>query len=251
METGSTGAHAWRGLLRLGGVASLLAGVVFRRNLSAEVSLFSPVQPPESVEGWYSLLVSNRLLALTYLDLFDIINYLLVAVVLLGLFAALRRSNPGAALAALAVGLLGIGLSIAANPALAMVPLSEQYLVTSSTEVQAQILAAGQALLAAHRFGLSGAHPGTAGYFSLLLIALSGLIVSLALLRSKVLGRASGIVGLITAGLDLAYCLAYIFTPAVHGEMIGLLFLPAAGLGYMVWHILIGLRLLKLTHGQD
>jgi hypothetical protein len=45
--------------------------------------------------------------------------------------------------------------------------------------------------------------------------------------------------------LDLAYCLAVVMLPTADREMLALCFIPAAGLGLMVWHVLIGQRLCK------
>ena len=66
----------WNSLYKIGGVAALIAGVLFRRNLAAEIGLFSQRQAPEAVRDWFALLQSNRLLGLAYLNIFDIVNYL-------------------------------------------------------------------------------------------------------------------------------------------------------------------------------
>ena len=57
----------WQGLYRVGGVAALLAGILFRRNLSAEIGLFSQIESPVAVGDWFELLQSHRLLGLAYL----------------------------------------------------------------------------------------------------------------------------------------------------------------------------------------
>ena len=44
----------------------------------------------------------------------------------------------------------------------------------------------------------------------------------------------------------LAYSIAFLFATATAGEHLPVLFLPAAGLLYMVWHIMIGWRLVRL-----
>ena len=101
MGTSNTNAidSPWKGLYRVGGAAALLAGVVFRRNLGVEVSLFGP-QAPASVAGWFALLQENRLLGLTLLSIFDVVDYALVGLMLIALAFALRRrfrsqSRPG------------------------------------------------------------------------------------------------------------------------------------------------------------
>ena len=96
-----------------------------------------------------------------------------------------------------------------------------------------------------HRFGASGAHPGTGGYVSLLLVAAAGMISSVVMLHSDAFHRAAGWMGILASGLDLAYCLGYALVPA-RGELLALVFIPAAGLFLAIWHILIGWRLYRL-----
>lgn len=69
----------WQCLYRVGGVAALTAGVLFRRNIAAEIGLFSNHPSPVTVGDWFALLQSNRLLGLSYLHIFDLVNYALWA----------------------------------------------------------------------------------------------------------------------------------------------------------------------------
>ncbi len=46
----------WKTLFRAGGMAALLAAILFRRNIGAEVSLFTGVAAiPHSAADWYAL----------------------------------------------------------------------------------------------------------------------------------------------------------------------------------------------------
>lgn len=238
--------HGWNGLVRFGGVAALLAGAIFRRNLGVEISVFSAQKPPGTVVEWFALLQSNRLLALSYLNLFDLVNYGLVALMFLALYVALRRTSRSQMAVAISLGFLGIAVYFASNTALSMLSLSDQY-TTETMEAQRTLLqAAGQAMLAMNRFSSPGAHPGAGGYLSLLLIASAGLITSFVMIRSNLFSRWTAYIGLLASLLDLAYCIAYAFLPGVGGGQLALLFIPAAGLLLMIWHILIGLRLYQL-----
>jgi hypothetical protein len=82
-------------------------------------------------------------------------------------------------------------------------------------------------------------------YLCLLFVGSAGLLTSMVMLRSNVFNRATACVGMLAAVLDLAYCLAIRLMPAVDGERLGLCFIPVAGLGLMIWHILIGQRLYR------
>ncbi|MGD9029364.1 MAG: DUF4386 family protein [Anaerolineae bacterium] len=237
---------AWKSLYRVGGVAGLAAGVLFRRNIAAEVGLFSAQEPLVTVGDWFSLLQTNRLLGLAYLHVFDLVNYALVALMLLALYAALRRVSRSAMAIAAALGLLGIAVYFASNTAFSMLSLSDQYAAATSDAQRTGLLAAGQAMLALGRFTSRGAHPGTGGFVSLFLIAVAGIIVSGVMLRSAVFNRATAYVGILAGALDLAYCAAFTLVPTVDSELLAVLFIPAAGLFLMIWHIMLGWRLWRL-----
>ena len=231
-------------LYRIGGAAALLAGILLRRNLGVEIALFSPQKPPATVDGWFALLQSNRLLGLTYLNIFDIANYVLVGLMLLALYAALKAVSPSYMAVALSLGLLGIAVYCASNTALSLLALSHQYAAADEAQ-KPLLLAGGEALLALNRFSSAGAQPGSGGYLSLLLLAAAGLITSLVMLRSVVFGKVTALIGAAAAVLDLAYCAAFPFAPAAVAALLAVLFIPAAGLLLMVWHILVGRRLLR------
>jgi hypothetical protein len=236
----------WKPLYRIGGVAALLAGILFRRNLAAEIGLFSRHKAPASVGDWFALLQGNRLLGLAYLNVFDLVNYALVALMFLALYLLLQRANRSAMLAATALGMIGIAVYFASNTAFSMLGLSDRY-AAATTEVQrTSLLVAGEALQTLNRFAATGSHPGSGGFLSLLLIAVAGLIISVVMLRSAIFGRGTALVGLLASALDLAYCVAFVALPAADDETIALLFIPAAGLLWMAWHIMVGWRLTRL-----
>jgi Domain of unknown function (DUF4386) len=236
----------WKCLFTAGGVAALIAGLLFRRNIAAEVSLFSAQQPPASILEVFTLLQNNRLLGLMYLNLFDLVNYVLLGVVYLALYVALKGVNRSCMALAAILGFMGITAYLTSNTALSLLSLSDQYASAASEAQRAALLAAGQALLANIRFSGPGAYPGAAGYLSLLLIALAGLITSIVMLRSAEFSRATAAVGILASAFDLAYCVAFLFLPAVGGERLALIFIPAAGLFWMLWQVLVGLRLIRL-----
>ena len=236
----------WKSLYRVGGVAALIAGILFRRNIAAEIGLFSNHPSPVTVGGWFSLLQNNRLLGLTYLNIFDIVNYALVSLMFLALYAVLRRVNKSYMVIATTLGLVGIGVYFASNTAFSMLSLSDQYAVSTTDEQRTMLLSAGEALLAINRFTSFGAHPGSGGYMSLLLIAVAGMIISIVMLRSDVFNRTTAHVGILASAFDLAYCIVFVFMPAVDTELLAVIFIPAAGLFLMIWHIMVGWKLYLL-----
>lgn len=236
----------WKSLYRVGGVATLIAGVLFRRNIAAEIGLFSEYKSPVTVSNWFVLLQSNRLLGLSYLNIFDIVNYALVGLMFLALYAVLRGTNKSYMAIATTLGFLGIAVYFASNTAFSMLSLSEQYAAATTDTQRTKLLAAGEAMLAINRFSSPGSHPGTGGYISLLLIAVAGMITSVVMLQSNVFNRATAYVGILASAFDLAYCIAFVFVPIVDSELLAICFMPAAGFFLMIWHIMVGWRLYQL-----
>jgi hypothetical protein len=191
------------------------------------------LEPPGSALDWYTLLQDNPFLGLILLDLFDIVNYLLVGLIFLALYGALRRANEVAMTVATASALVGVAVYLASNQAFAMLALSDQFAVASTDAARAQYLAAAEALLAIHN--PAGIHLG------LFLVALAGLIASLVMLRSRVFGKTTAVFGLLANGLVLIYFVALPLAP-------GIAFLfPAASAPFrLLWYILIAWRLFQL-----
>jgi hypothetical protein len=67
--------------------------------------------------------------------------------------------------------------------------------------------------------------------------------------RSNVFSSATAYVGISANALDLAYCIAFVFAPTPFGELLAVLFIPAAGFLIMIWHIMVGWRLFRLGSG--
>ncbi len=242
-----TEGFAGRTIFRVGGVAALLAGLLFRRNLGAELSLLKssgfitagPAIPPTTAADWFALLQHEPLVGLTWLNVFDLVNYALIGVMFLALFIALKRVNRSGMVLAATLGLIGIVIYFATNQALAMWSLSQQYSVATSEVQRSMLLMSGQRSLALNEFS------GPARTVSLLFIAVAGLIASSIMLRSQVFNRATAYVGLIACGSDVAYCLAVAVMPSQDGKQLAIVFIPAAGFFFMLWHILIGQRLYR------
>jgi len=194
------------------------------------------IEPPRSAFDWFTLLQDNQFLGLILLDLFDLVNYVLVGLIFLALYGALRRANKVAMPVAMACELVGVAVYLASNQAFAMLALSDQYAAASTDAVRAKFLAAGEALLAIHN--PAGIH------LSLLLVALAGLIVSVVMLRSRVFGRATATLGVVANSLVLTYFVALPLAPAI-----AFLFPAASAPFRLLWYILIAWRLFQLGRG--
>jgi hypothetical protein len=232
----------FRSLYLAGGAAAIVAAIVFRRNLGPEASIITGQVAPAAMIDWFTLLQDNRLLGLTFLNVFDIVDYALAGLMFLALYFALRRYNKSYMSLAVAFGFMGLAVYFASNTALSVLSLSDQYAAATSDAQRSMLLAAGQAIMALNPPGVI--YPGAGNYLSFLLVAVAGLIISLVMLQSAIFGKATAYVGLLASAFDLACCIAIAFQPVK--SPVCVLLIAAAGLLLMVWHILIGLRLIRL-----
>lgn len=229
--------ETWKSLYRTGAVAALTAAILFRRNIGAEVSLFSGVESiPQSAAEWFSLLQTNPFVGLSLLAVFDLVNYFLVGIVFLALAARLWSVNKSLTALSLASGLMGIAVSFASNISFSMTSLSQQYAAATNEAHRDSLLAAGQALLASS--GAMAYFPGTGTYMSYLLIALAGVLLAVRLLPTL---RVTAVIGLLAGGCDLAYCLTFALSPGLQ-----VLFMASGGAFWMLWHLLVTRILWKL-----
>ena len=204
---------AWRALYIAGGIAAMVAVLVFRRYLSVELmqfkgfGLFSvPDAWPADAAGWFAVFQENRFAGLLLFDFLDLVNYALVGLIFLALYGALRDVSKSSMLVATVFGFVGIAVYFAANQSLAMLNLSDRFAMASSETEQAMFLAAGEALLAIHNHG-------TGIRMSLFLVLLAGLIMSIVMLRSGIFNKATAIAGILANGLAIGYFFALPLRP--------------------------------------
>ena len=239
----------WQTLYKIGGAAALLAGLIFRRNISAEILLFTGRSAPGSVADWFALLHNQPLLGMALLSIFDVVDYALLGLMFLAVGIALWQSHKSLASIATVSSLVAIATSFASNNAFSMAALSQQYASATTDAQRSALLAAGQGVLALNN--PQTIYQGTGAYVSLLLLALAGLLVSIAMLRSRTFGRASAYVGILASACDLIYCLTFTFAPFLKAYL-----LATGGLLLMIWHIQIAIKLLQLgkapsSYSQD
>jgi len=236
----------WKSLYTVGGAAALIAALLFRRNLGAEFMLLrgvgiinvGPTAQPSTVMDWFTLLQNNKLLGLTLLSLFDMVNYALVGLMFLALFAALRRASESHMAIATTVGLVGIAVYFASNQAFSMLSLSDQYAAATTDAQRAMFLAAGQAALTIHH---NASYEGTGIYTSFFLVSVAGLIIAAVMLRSNLFSKVTAYVGILANGFGLGYYITLAFAPAMVA-----LPLSVSALFLLTWYILIGRRLFQL-----
>ena len=232
-----------RNLCRVGAVAALLAALVFRRNLAAEMAMFFGAAPKTGAD-WFVLLRSNGLLGVISLNFFDVIDYALVCIMFLGLFAALKKTNRILAGSAAAICLAGVFVYAFSDTSFRIISLSNQYANAANDMQKTALLATAQEVLAK---GIPGAgYQGTGGTLSMFLIAAAGLVMSVALLRTRGFYWATGYVGIVASAFDFAYLASLNIIPAANNEVWSSVFVGGAGLLLMIWHLLVGIKLYNL-----
>jgi hypothetical protein len=96
--------------------------------------------------------------------------------------------------------------------------------------------------------GIPGAsYQGVGGAVSMFLIAISGLVISIIMLRSKMFYRISGYLGITASVLDLAYLIGVGSVPSASFYLWSNIFVGGAGLLLMIWHLLIGIKLYDMA----
>jgi len=220
------------GLCRIGGLAAFLL-IAYTLATMAQMVLLGG-QPTSAAQA-FDLLQHHRAIALLRLDLPTVAAMPLYYLLFLGLFAALKKAGEARALLATALAFIGVTLVLATPTALSLVPLSDRYAAATSDAARAQLLAAGEALMAADIWHGTGAILGG------VLLQCGAALICVAMLRGGVFGKTTAWLGIAMHGLDLAHIVCGPFVP-----LAGVVLMATAGPLYPVWFFLVGRRLLKL-----
>ncbi len=224
---GETTAFAWKSLYIVGAVAALAEIAIIV--IQAPIFIFYP--QPTTVMGHFTQFQSNTLLGLLDLDLTLILAEACSILILLALYAALRRASPSLMTIALTLGLFGIALFFAVNPTFSMLYLSDQY-QAATTEVQrATFLAAGEALWANYN--------GTAFGLFFVLCGVSYVLIAAVMLRSGIFSKTTAVVGILMGVMMLVPPLPPVGT-------IGLVLSYLVIVPSVVWNLLIARQLFRL-----
>ena len=230
---GESAASDWSGLCWTGGVAALIL-IVY--SLATMVQLVALGGPPATAAEAFRLLQNSRTVGLLRLDLPTVLAAPLYYFVFLGLFAALRKTDCANAILSTGLAFVGVTLLLATPTALSMISLSEKYAAATTEATRAQLLAAGEAILATDIWHGTGAIIGG------ILVQSGAVLISVVMLHSTVFGKTTPYLGIVMHGLDLAHIVFGLFLPVS-----GVVLMSIAGPFYPVWFFLIGRRLLQLA----
>lgn len=195
---------------------------------------------PETATECFEMLKENRLIGLLRLDIVSVIVIPFYYLLFFSLYQALKRDHELIAKIALFCILAGITIFISDVNIASIVIVSDKYHAATSPELKQQLLAAGESMLANDMWINTGA------IIRGILIETGAIIFSILMLRTNIFNKITGWVGVLTHGFDLSSIVIGLFIPVVKD-----IFTMAAGPLYIVWFILIAIRLFQLGANTD
>lgn len=211
----------WNDLYKIAGWGAL---VLLAYSLATLGIMVATGGQPDTVEAIFAMLRENRLVGLLRLDLLTVLVMPLYYVLFLGFLLSLWRVNKVYAALSAVMVFAGVTLFLATPSVFSYLLLSDRYAAAATDAARAQLLAAGEAIYASDMWR------GTGAQISGLLTQGGAVIVSALMLRAKGFGKAVGIVGLVTHGLDLLHVVVNFFSLEVAVPM-----MYVAGPLYLAW----------------
>lgn len=216
----------WCGLLRTGMWAAW-GGIAL---IFVQMGVYMASPPPETTAEFYDLILENPVLGALSLDAIYVFSNALAYLVYLALAVLLWRVNRSAVVVALALGTLGMAAYMASPRAVEMFSLAQAYADADAAE-RVALLATGDGMLATWM--------GTAFDIYYVFNGVMLVIVAVLLLRSGVVSRATAYWALAAAVL--------MAVPSNFG-VVGLVFAIASLIPWMVFSVLLALRLRVITN---
>lgn len=152
------------------------------------------------------------------------------------LYIALKRFSPVAVFYAAILTVIAVVGFFNGESTFALYHLGGQYAGATSEAVRAQLLAAGQAVIASDSWNSSAAYLGG------IMLQGSGIIVSLVMLRSRDFSKVTAISGLLGNALDLVQHILHPFAPSFSAPI--QMFM---GIFYFVWFPMLARDFFKLA----
>lgn len=226
----------WRNLYTIGGIAAFVQLAAILAMLVVAVMLGPK---PASVEEYFTLQQSSRMVSILrgdFLLLFLIGSYLFTFP---ALYIALRGLSPvGAGLATLMTIVVVAGF-FAMESTFSLLYLGDKYAQTVNEAHRAQLLAAGEAVIASDIWNSSG------GYIGGILLQGAGIIMSMIMLHSKDFSKVTAWAGLLGNGIDLVQHILHPFTPSLSELLRSIM-----GVFYLVWFPMLGRDLFRLGRSR-
>ncbi|MCG2786436.1 MAG: hypothetical protein L6461_15195 [Anaerolineae bacterium] len=217
----------WKPLYKTGGIAlAAMAGIII-----IQMFVFMTAPPPYegSALDWFELFRANHLIGLVNFEVLMVVYVILSLLPTLALSVLHREASPSFVAIYLALSLVGVISFIIARPAFEMLSISNGYAAAATDMQRAAFLAAGETLLATFH--------GMAFQVSYVLGSLSGLIISLVMLKTNIFSKTTAYLRVASSICDFGL---YIPVVGLYISLFSVFFLLA-------WNILVARRLFQLA----
>ncbi len=191
---------------------------------------------PQSAKECFDMIAQNKVKALFQFDILSVIVVPFYAILFYSIYEALKEHNEISAKMALFCVLSGVTIFLSSINLASIFNLYNKCAVSSDYTIRQQLLAACEGMLADDMWRNTGAIARG------ILIEGGAIIFSVLMLHSKVFSKTTAWVGIFTHSFDLGSVILGLFFPFVKT-----IFTSVAGPLYLVWFILIGWNLYKLS----
>jgi hypothetical protein len=191
---------------------------------------------PESAGETFTMLQENLWVGLLRLDLLTLIIMPLYYIFILAFTIAMKPLRNVYVLLGALLGICGNTLFLATPSLFSWLELFKTFQASTDTAVQAQLISAGEILLASDMWHGSGAQIGG------VLLQTSMTIFSALMLKTSAFNKWTAWSGIIVNGLDLLRLLIGFFAPSI-----GIMIFFVAGPLYFVWYPLLARDFLRLA----
>lgn len=225
-----------KSLIKAGGICALIVGTLLLGEMTAYIGTSAPSMADAA--GWFNFIHAHRFIGLIDFGILELYALVLFIPIYLALYMILKRANESYMAIAAILAFTGIAVNFATSKLFSLLTLSDLFAAASTAAAKSQFLAAGQATLALGALGgIGGSVEGG------IPLAVSGLIISIIMLRSNILGRVVGILGILANGVGMVMYFNAALAPAMAGSP----FFAVFFLLTVIWFIVIGIKLLKLS----
>lgn len=225
VDTTARDVAQWRGLVLTGAWAAVASVAL----IVVQIGVYVVWPPPDTVPGFFELLLANPVLGLLSLDGLYVVSNLLAYLLYFALAVVLWRVSRSGVVVALAFGTLGMAAYMASPRPVEMLLLAQRH-AEADAATRVALLATGEGMLATWK--------GTAFDVYYLFNLVTLLLLAVLMYRSRVFSRPTAVWGLVAAAL--------MAVPSNFGA-VGLVFALASLLPWAVFAVLVARRLFALA----
>ncbi len=214
-----------KGLLISAGIAAILSVAL----IPGQIILWMIEPPPQTALEFIELLIQRPVMGLIRLDLPIVVNYGIVLIIYIALFAVLFRKQPVFCMIGLVVGATAMAAFFPTNTSVEMLHLSRLYEVANAAE-RIGLVAAADAQLAVMK--------GTGYTVFYLMSGIALIAFSVAMLKTDVFSRLSSWAGVV-GGIAM-------LVPSNFGQF-GLIMSLVSLIPWALFGVLVGIRLIRIS----